>query len=150
MLQDNALSLVMDSYLQLVLHGAVVLLVGLLVGVPYDLAITGKKEQVVFAWRVAHSGLSMGGTTMIAISSTLAVLKFDSVINALVIWPLVASGYSFCLALPYGAWVGQRGLDSRKPLQNRLVYAGNIVGAVGSLIGVLALIVGCLKTLLVE
>lgn len=47
MLQDSALSLVMDSYLQLVLHGAVVLLVGLLVGVPYGFAITGKKEEQV-------------------------------------------------------------------------------------------------------
>jgi hypothetical protein len=130
--------------LQLLLHGAIVLLIGLLSGIPYGYAVTrNKDEKTAFAWRVAHSGLSMGGTMMIAMSAALAVAKFDSVINVLVVWPSIVSGYSFAVALPYGAWVGHRGLTPKKPARNMVVYVGNIVGAISSLLSALALIGGC-------
>ena len=134
--------------LQLLLHGAIVLLVGLLTGIPYGKAITGKKgENVVRAWRVAHSGLSMGGTTMIAISAVISSLDFAPNIDSFLVWSFVISGYGFCLALPYKAWVGHRGLSVQEPTSNNIVYFGNIVGAVGSLAGTLILIFSCLTTL---
>lgn len=134
--------------IQLLLHGAIVLLVGLLTGIPYGFAITRKKDDnVVRAWRVAHSGLSMGGTTMIAISAVLSNLKLDLIGGSTLVWAFVVSGYGFCIALPYGAWVGHRGLSVEGSAQNKVVYAGNIVGAIGSVIGTMALILGCLKTL---
>ena len=134
--------------LQLLLHGAIVLLVGLLTGIPYGKAITSKKdENIVRAWRVAHSGLSMGGTTMIAISAVISALEFAPNIGSFLVWSFVISGYGFCLALPYGAWVGHRGLSVQKPTSNNIVYVGNMVGAVGSLTGTLILIFSCLTTL---
>lgn len=46
--------------IQLTLHGAIVLLIGLLTGIPYGHAITRKPdENTVRAWRVAHSGLAI-------------------------------------------------------------------------------------------
>ncbi len=135
--------------IQLTLHGAIVLLVGLLTGIPYGYAITRKEdENKVRAWRVAHSGLAMGGTTMIAISAVLSNLKLDPIFNYTLVWSMVVSGYGFCIALPYGAWVGHRGLSIAGPSQNKVVYVGNIVGAIGSLIGTLILIFACLNTLL--
>lgn len=134
--------------IQLLLHGAIVLLVGLLAGIPYGNAITRKEDDnVVRAWRVAHSGLSMGGTTMIAISAVISHLELDLISNSMLVWSFVTSGYGFCISLIYGAWVGHRGLSIKGPNQNKVVYAGNIAGAVGSLIGTMALIFGCLKTL---
>ncbi|HYW18937.1 MAG TPA: hypothetical protein VE956_06390 [Nodularia sp. (in: cyanobacteria)] len=135
--------------IQLTLHGAIVILVGLLAGIPYGVAINKKQdENVIRAWRVAHSGLSMGGTTMIAVSAVLSNLQLDLIFTSALVWSFVVSGYEFCVALPYGAWVGYRGLTLEEPKQNQVVYAGNMVGAIGSLIGTLALIFGCLKTLL--
>lgn len=134
--------------IQLTLHGAIVMLFGLLSGIPYGSAITkGADESKVHAWRVAHSGLSMGGTTMIAISAVLSNLKLDNIFSLILVYSMIASGYGFCIALPYGAWVGHRGLQGEKPAQNQFVYAGNIIGAVGSLIGTILLIFGCIYSL---
>ncbi len=134
--------------IQLTLHGAIVLLIGLLTGIPYGHAINAKQdENTVRGWRVAHSGLAMGGTTMIAFASVLSYLKLDPIFNFILVYSLVISGYGFSIALPYGAWVGHRGLSISDSVKNKVVYTGNMVGAIGSLIATLLLIFGCLKTL---
>ncbi|MGB6297589.1 MAG: hypothetical protein WBF90_15595 [Rivularia sp. (in: cyanobacteria)] len=134
--------------IQLTLHGAIVLLIGLLSGIPYGRAITKKQdEEIARAWRVAHSGLSMGGTTIIAVSAVISDLQLQPIISLILVYSFVVSGYGFCVALPYGAWVGHRGLSAKEPTQNRVVYAGNIVGAIGSTIGTILLIFGCIQSL---
>lgn len=134
--------------MQLTLHGAIVLLIGLLTGIPYGHAITNKRdEDTIRGWRVAHFGLSMGGTTMIAFSAVLANLELNSIFSSVLVWSSVVSGYGFAIALPYGAWVGHRGLSLEGSNQNKIVYIGNMIGAIGSLIGTLLLIFGCLQTI---
>ncbi|WP_019508383.1 hypothetical protein [Pleurocapsa sp. PCC 7319] len=138
----------MNLSLQLLFHGAIVLLIGQLSGIPYGSAITKKKdEEIVRAWKVAHSGLSMGGTTMIAFAAAINQLDMNVLALAILVWSSVISGYGFCIALPYGAWVGHRGLSVGKTIENKIVYAGNIVGATGSLISTLTLIFGCLQSM---
>lgn len=138
----------MNLSLQLLFHGAIVLLVGLLSGIPYGSAITKKKdEEVIRAWRVAHSGLSKGGTTIIAVAAAINQLNINTIFLSILVWSLVISGYGFCIALPYGAWVGQRGLTIGKTIENKIVYMGNIIGATGSLVSTLALIFGCLRSM---
>jgi hypothetical protein len=138
----------MNLSLQLLFHGAIVLLIGLLSGIPYGSAITNKKEEeVIRAWRVAHSGLSMGGTTMIAFAAAIDRLEISAVVLSILVWSSVISGYGFCLALPYGAWVGHRGLSLGQTIENKIVYLGNMVGATGSLVSTLALIFGCLQSM---
>ncbi len=53
----------------------------------------------------------------------------------------VISTYGFIIALPYGASIGERGLQNTggKP---KIVYIGNMVGAVGSSIGGVVLALG--------
>ena len=59
----------------LLFHGSIILLVGFLCGIPYGIAITRKKgDEVLRAWRLAHSALSLGGTTMIAMAAILSSL----------------------------------------------------------------------------
>ncbi len=44
----------------LLFHGAIILLLGLLAGGPYGKAILKKEpDSLIFAWRVAHSALSL-------------------------------------------------------------------------------------------
>ena len=138
----------MNLSLQLVFHGAIVILVGLLSGIPYGSAINKKKdESTIRAWRVAHSGLAMGGTTMIATAAVIDLLDINAIALSILVWSSVISGYGFCLALPYGAWVGHRGLAVGKTFQSNIVYLGNVVGAWGSLVSTIALIFGCLESM---
>ena len=138
----------MNLSLQLLFHGAIVMSIGLLSGIPHGSAITKKKEEsVIRAWRVAHSGLAMGGTTMIAFATAINQLNINAIALNILVWSSVISGYGFCIALPYGAWVGHRGLTVGNTVNSNIVYTGNIFGAIGSLIGVLALIFGCLESM---
>ena len=124
------------------------MLIGQLSGIPYGSAINNKKnEEVIRAWRVAHSGLSMGGTTMIAFAAAIELLNINAIALGILVWSSVISGYGFCIALPYGAWVGHRGLAVGKTIENKIVYAGNIVGATGSLISILTLVFGCWRSM---
>ena len=138
----------MNLSLQLLFHGAIVILIGLLSGIPYGSAINNKQdESIVRAWRVAHSGLTMGGTTIIAFAAAINLLEINAIALQILVWSSVISGYGFCIALPYGAWIGQRGLTVGKTIQSNIVYLGNVVGASGSLVSTLALIFGSLATM---
>ena len=134
--------------LQLLFHGAIVMLIGLLSGIPYGLAINqNKDESIVRAWRVAHSGLTMGGTTIIAVAAAINMLDINAIALSILVWSSIISGYGFCIALPYGAWIGHRGLAVGKTVQSNIVYLGNTVGAWGSLVSTIALIFGCLESM---
>ena len=89
----------------------------------------------------------MGGTTMIAVAAAIHLLDVNAIALNILVWSSVISGYGFCVALPYGAWVGHRGLSVGKTIENKIVYAGNMVGATGSLVSTLALIFGCLQSM---
>ena len=133
---------------QLILHGGIILLAGLLCGAPFGSAvIRGKSEATVRAWRVAHSGIVMGGIMLLVIGLVLPHLQLGDSGRELLIVSFVASGYGFTIALPLGAQYGHRGLTSESPLVNRLVYAGNMIGAAGSLVGTLMLIWGAYAAL---
>ena len=126
---------------QLVFHGAIVLLVGLLCGVPYGRAINrGAPAPVVAAWRLAHGSLPMGAVLMLAVGGMMSSLSVAGSLKWTIAVALVISSYAFCISLPLAAVVGQRGLSPGGPLPARMVYAGNSVGALGSLVAAAALI----------
>ena len=127
----------------LLFHGTVVLTAGLLCGLPFGRAITrGRPADVVRAWRVAHSVLCLGGALLLAVAAVLAAPLGPTTPAGrwLIAGPLIASGYGFAYALPFGAWAGARGLAPGGGLANQIVYSGNLVGAVGSLAGTAALL----------
>ena len=132
----------------LIFHGSVILLVGLLCGAPFGRAIVrGEPEAKVRAWRVAHAGVVIGGVLLLALAAVVLQLQLSATAVLVLIWSFIASAYGFALALPLGAYSGHRGLKSEPPLVNRLVYFGNMVGVVGSLVGVVLLIVGAYAAL---
>lgn len=131
----------MDIYSrQLVFHGAVVLLVGLLCGAPYGRAVNQHAPaHIVHSWRVAHLSIPLGAALMFAIAAILSNLRGGASLKWAVTIFLIVSSYSFCLSLPLAAVVGHRGLSSRGPTSAKLVYAGNMVGAVSSLMAAVTL-----------
>ena len=127
----------------LLLSGSVVLLISLLAGYPYGHAITNQAaEPVVRGWRLAHASLAIGGTTALAIGAVLPWLHADGWERPVIAWSFVVSGVAFSIALPYGAWRGHRGLVAEGPFDNWIVYVGNVIGALSSLVGTLALVYG--------
>jgi hypothetical protein len=126
---------------QLLLHGSIVLLIGLLTGVPYGRAINNNQTAAnINGWRVAHGALCMGATTMIAIAAALSFLQVDSWLKWAIVINFVVSGYAFSLVLPMGAHYEVRGLSSTGSRINRFVYVGNTLAALTSLFGTIGLI----------
>jgi|SRR6266436_810682 hypothetical protein len=126
----------MDTYSrQLVFHGAVVLLVGLLCGAPYGRAVNRKApEHIIHSWRVAHLSIPIGAALMFGVAGVLSQLRGGASLKWVVALFLIVSSYAFCFSLPLAAVVGHRGLSSRGPTSAKLVYVGNVVGAVSSLV----------------
>lgn len=119
----------------LVFHGSIVLLVGLLCGMPYGIAITRKQgDEVIRAWKLAHGSLSLGGTTMIAMAAILSSLQVSEITQWFFAAALITSGYGFCFALTLEPFVGDRGLSWTGAWSNKVVFIGNVIGALGSLI----------------
>jgi len=89
----------------LLLSGSMVLLAGLLSGAPMGRAIVRNMgEDTVRGWRVAHSGLTMGGIMIIAVALALPVLALSPMLAAIAAWSFVISSVGFTIGLPLGAW----------------------------------------------
>jgi hypothetical protein len=125
----------MDTHSKhLLLHSAIVLLFGLLLGAPYAKAIKrGAPAHIVNSWRVAHAALPIGGILMIVFALALPVLSVGSAVKWAIALSLIVSAYGFSIALPLAAIKGERGLQ-RGAGWAQVVYIGNMVGAVGSVV----------------
>jgi hypothetical protein len=132
----------------LVLHGTIILLIGPLCGAPYARALNGRAAaHVVHSWRVAHLSLPIGAILMFAVATLLASFAVAGQIKRLIASLLIVSGYSFCVALPLAAMVGERGLSHRGPLKAKAVFLGNALGAVTSLLASLVLVYAAFESL---
>lgn len=132
----------------LVFHGTIILLIGLLCGAPYGRAINRRAaDHSVHSWRVAHLSLPIGAILMFAVATLMASFTVASQIKQLIASLLIVSGYSFCVALPLAAMVGERGLSHRGPLKAKAVFAGNLLGAATSLLASLALVYAAFESL---
>ena len=130
-----------ESARYLMFHAVIILLSGLLAGIPYGRAILKKSnERLIDAWRVAHSALPMGAILLLVISVSFSGLNVAISLKWAISILFIISGYGFMVALLLGPVVGHRGLSSRGPLAAKLVYSGNVLGAITSLFGTVALL----------
>ena len=76
----------------LVFHSVLVLLAGLLVGVPYGRAVhRNAPDHVIRAWRLAHDTLTIGPTLALAIAAILSSLSVGAPIKSWLAWTWAAS-----------------------------------------------------------
>ncbi len=133
---------------QVLLHGAIVLLVGLLCGIPFGVGVGNAwSEEAVRAWRVAHSGGVTVGLMLIAIGAVSDRLLLGDGAVSIFVWSLVGSAYSFSLGLVLAAMGGVRGLKAAGPSLNWVVFAAYMVGSLGVLLGVGLMIRGAYAAL---
>ena len=115
---------------QLVFHAAVVLMFGLLLGIPYGRAINrSAPAQITNSWRVAHQSLPIAATLMFAIAALLDTFAVEPAFRWLIAVTLIGSSYSFCVSMPLAAITGHRGLARGGTGLQRLVLLGNVAGA---------------------
>jgi hypothetical protein len=131
----------------LLLNGSIVILVGLLNGLPLKAAIVKQRENVN-AWRVAHSVLVMDGLLMLIVGITVPHLFLDGCAVWVLVWSLIAAGYGFVAAFSLGALKGIRGLTVKPYGLNTVLFAAHLIGAAGSLVGVMIMTYGSLRTFL--
>ncbi|MGB0910004.1 MAG: hypothetical protein ACPGYT_06550 [Nitrospirales bacterium] len=122
-------------------HGIIVLLTGLLIGIPYGKAIVRTaNERLIEGWRVAHAALPMGAILMLVISLSFSSLNVTINLQWGIAILFILSGYAFVWALTLGPILGYRGLSSHGPLTARIVHVGMLIGAMTSFLGTLVLL----------
>jgi hypothetical protein len=125
----------------LAFHGSIVLLFGLLCGAPYGRAINrNAPAHIIHSWRVVHASLPMGAILMFAVAALLSSFAVTAQVKWFITTTLMVSVYAFCFSLPLAAMTGHRGLSSGGTLTARLVFAGNMLGSIASLLASLALV----------
>jgi hypothetical protein len=125
----------------LVFHGSIVLLIGLLCGVPYGRAINrNAPTHIIHSWRVAHASLPIGAILMFAVAALLSSFEAATQFKWFIAITLIVSSYAFCISLPLAAITGYRGLSSNGPFIAKLIFLGNMLGSCASLAASLALV----------
>ena len=136
------------AQLRMLFHALVVLLVGLLCGVPYGQAITRAwGEEAVRAWRFAHFGLVVAGIWLMVVAAVSHLLALNTRNIAILIHSVVISAYGFTIALVVAAVGGARGLEPTGSGLNVLAFLANSVAALASLVSVAVMIVGTVAAL---
>jgi hypothetical protein len=131
------------AQLQILLHGLIVLLVGLLCGLPYGQAITQAwGENAVRAWRFAHLGLIVVGMWLLVVAGVSRLLVLSHWNLGLLVYSIVTSAYGFTVALVVAAVGDVRGLEAEGPVLNMVAFLANSVAALASLVWVVLMIIG--------
>jgi hypothetical protein len=121
----------------LALHGLVVLLLGLLCGIPYGSAIVGGfGDEAVRAWNLAHLEGLENGILVLALAGASGFLELRSGEERVVLWSAVLAAYGNVVGAIVGALSGQRGLAPHGPLANWLVFVAFMFGMWGVLVAV--------------
>jgi hypothetical protein len=127
---------------QVLFHGAIVHLIGMLLGIPYAFAIVDKwGDEAERAWRVARVGESAAGVVLLVVGAAIGHVALTERALRLLVWSIIASGYGFTLGLPLAAVAGVRGLEPAGPLMNWTVFAVYLVGGGGGFVAA-ALMIG--------
>jgi hypothetical protein len=110
--------------LLIVFHGVLLVILGMLVGLPFAQAITsGAGPDAERAWRVAHTSLVTGGALYLGLGAVAHHLLLSPRAARFVVRSLVFATYAFAFAFVVGPAIGARGLEPVGPASHVLVFA---------------------------
>ncbi|ROS05580.1 hypothetical protein EDC56_1119 [Sinobacterium caligoides] len=106
---------------RLILHSGMVIMLGMLSGIPLAMSLLGSMATQVSDWKISHMEGLTNGLLMLAIASCASLLSLSSRQASLLFYSIVFTGYSNAL---YG-WArglsGNAGMDLAPPFSNQLV-----------------------------
>lgn len=123
------------SRASLVFHGILVIVLGLLAGIPYALVIEGDLMGDLRAWRMAHLEGVLNGMLMLVISAAGGSIVLSEARAQLLLWCFVVAGYGNLTASVLGASFGVRGLTPAGPAANFITFLIFMAAVVGVLLG---------------
>jgi hypothetical protein len=125
--------------LQIVFHGLLLVVLGMIVGFPFLQAITAHTgPDAERAWRVAHTSLVGGGALYLALAAVGHHLVLPRRAAVFVVRALVFAAYAFVFGFVVGPAIGARGLEPVGPPLHLLVF---VAFAAGLLLAFLAMAV---------
>ena len=125
-------------------HGAVILLVGLLCGLP---AVTEPEGMPMPSWQAAHGGLLLNGVWLLAVSSVLPRLVLEHSFARALLWSLIGMAYGFMTTVLVQAASGVRGLSPGDSLVGWVAFAGNLVAVLGAVLAGVITVMGAYAAL---
>ncbi len=135
-----------DGYVRKMLfHGAAVIWVGLLAGLPFGLVAMGRLEGDVRAWRMAHLEGVLNGLLTIAAGAALKHLSLDERRVPLYAWSFIVAAWGNIVASIIAALVRQRGLELAPPLSNIVVFTLFVIAVLGVFVGLYLMMRGAQK-----
>src|SRR5262249_30039625 len=109
--------------LQIVFHGLLLVLLGMVVGLPFQRAITSHSgPDAERAWRGAHTSLVGGGVLYLALAAVAQHLVLPRRAARFVVWSLMFAAYAFAFGFVVGPAVGARGLEPAGPLLHVIIF----------------------------
>ena len=115
--------------LTVIQHGAIVMLVGLLCGLP-----TMLEEEPIRFWHTAHETIVFMGILMLAVSSVLPHIKLEMRESRALIWALLATGYGLGTGLITQAVLGEHAFSPSTDPALMFGFIANITGMFGSVL----------------
>jgi len=114
---------------RVIYHGAVVMLVGLLCGLP-----TVNEEEPARLWHTAHESLILIGILLLAMSSVLQFLVLPKREGTALIWALLATGYGLMVGLVIQGITGAHAFSPTTNPVLMFAFIANITGMFGSVL----------------
>ncbi len=129
----------------ILLHGAALVLVGLLLGLAAVAEeVAGIQPQ---AWRAAHNALLLAGVWLLAIAAAFPLLVLTPAQQAALCWTLLATAYAFATAILVQATVGIRALGPDGSVAGWIAFVANIVTVGSGLFAGLLTLMGAVAAL---
>ena len=118
-----------NDRVRVVFHGAVVMLVGLLCGLP-----TVNEEEPARLWHTAHESLVLIGVLLFAVSSVLPLLTLPKRESTAIVWSLLATGYGLMVGLVLQGITGQHAFGPSSNPVLMFAFVANATGMLGSVL----------------
>jgi predicted permease len=133
-----------DAQRRLVLHGAIILLVGLLCGYPSIIEEANRSGRM---WQAAHSALLMLGVWLIATAAVLPLLELPRRERQALLLSLTGGAYGFMTAVVIQAATGVRAISPDVSGISLVAFAANLLAVLGTVLAASLTIMGAWNAL---
>lgn len=133
-----------DAQRRLVLHGAIILLIGLLCGYPSIIEEASRSGRM---WQAAHSALLMLGVWLIASAAVLPLLELPRREREALLLSLTGGAYSFMTAVVIQAATGVRAISPDVAGISLVAFAANLLAVLGTILAASLTIMGAWNAL---
>ena len=128
-----------DAQRQLVLHGAIIVLIGLLSGYA---AVFEEVSRSGRTWQAAHAALLLTGVWLIATAAVLPLLDLPQRERTALLVSLTGGAYSFMTAVLIQAATGVRAISPDVRGISLVAFAANLLAVLGTILAASLTILG--------